>query len=163
MLNLGSFGYCGLLTETSLSLSFNGACILLPYSHQPVYSGMKGNLGLWSQMSTSTLISALKFPTPPASYLLPMALMWLWDTHIRASGWPRQACRRGSTGTGPGGAGYRPDRWLVSWFLTFFPYLDCQSLRVCGGNHHLLCPGFLTVGPTHGFCPSPGTRALSWG
>lgn len=51
--------------------------------------------------------------------LLPIALIWLFDSHIQGSGWPRHAHRRGSIlSQVPEEWVYKPDHWRVSWLLT---------------------------------------------
>ena len=111
---------------------------------------------------------------------LPIALIWLSDTHIQGSGWPRHAHRRGSILSQVlEERVYRPDHWsqdLIPWLLTckfpspsWLPEPEClcrqpQPCLVLASSLlvlPILFPaGLSVISMVHS---SPGTLALSWG
>lgn len=109
--------------------------------------------------------------------LLPMALIWLSDTHIPGSGWRRHAHRAGSILSQVLEEWvYRPDHWRVSWLLTckfpspsWLPEPECLRRRpqpcLALASSLLVLPilfpaGLSVISMVHS---SAGTLALSWG
>jgi hypothetical protein len=129
---------CGLLTPASLF--FNGACIFLLCNGQPVYGGKRGNKETWPLVliSPPILISARELPTPPASDLLPIGLMWLLHTHIQASSWSRQKCKEPELCRLCWQRGCRAGHCSASWLLACVPDRGRGSER----PHSLAAPVF---------------------